>query len=113
MNERVGAVDRINNPATPRGALLLALFFTQDGIVWKDLLDRLAQVSFRFTIRYGDKRIVSLAGRRQSSFEVPFGNRPCFTRQLYRKLQQLTKFLAVDRHRAILLLELSSSCTCS
>src|SRR5688572_21985509 len=63
VDERIGAVNRINYPAPPGRAGLLSVLFTENPISGKSLSDTSAQVSLRLAVGDRDQRIVSLALR--------------------------------------------------
>src|SRR5882724_8267414 len=93
MNESICAVDRIQNPPAPRSAWLLASFFTQDGIIWKDLIDRLAQVPFSFAIRHRNKRVVSLPLRYKRSLVMTPDDFACLARDVDGEVQESLEFV--------------------
>ena len=61
VDERLGAVDRVEDPAKAARARPLGKFFAQDGVVGKGRGDAAAEEFFRPAVGGGDRRIVALA----------------------------------------------------
>ncbi len=59
MNEGLGAVDRVEDPAKTARARLLGKFLAENAVVGKRGGDALPQVLFGAAIGYGHRRIVA------------------------------------------------------
>ena len=60
MDERLGAVDRVENPAEAARARPLGKLLAEDAVVGKRRGDALPQVLFRPAVGHGDRRVVAL-----------------------------------------------------
>ena len=61
VDERLGAVDRVQDPGPAGGPGDVGLLLAHDGVVWEGLADPLAQQSFGAPVGHRDRRAVVLA----------------------------------------------------
>ena len=77
MHEGLGAVDRVDDPATAGPAGPVAEFLSDDGIVRETALYQLGDPSFRGAVGFGNGAIVRFFVNVHTGLKVPQGNAAC------------------------------------
>ena len=76
IDECLGAIDRIENPAMRRAGIGLTLFLAQNAVVRIACGDQLAHQALGLAVRDGHRRIVGLGIRHDAGLEVAQGDAP-------------------------------------
>ena len=89
VDERVSAVNRIDEPAAAGAPYVFAFLFAEDGIVGEASLDLRAQEFFRLAVGRGHPRAVSLALGREGAPKVAQSDLARRARKLRGRFHQL------------------------